>query len=133
MARKESVPVKFSASLDFDLSGAVAPGAAAMVVAFVTVEVPVTVISPDSTTPGVTVNAGVADEAMSLDNVRVNAVVSAGPKFVLEVAVDAVFAGLKFVLGAFGVVSLDNGEPPEVSVDTVVGLVTGVTSPGVDE
>lgn len=39
-----------------------------------------------------------------------------------------VFAGLKFVLGALGVVSLDDGEPSEAAVDTVVGLAIRVSS-----
>ena len=116
-----------------------------MVAAFVGVEVPVTVVPSDSgAIPGTTVNVGVADEVMTPDDKGANAVVFAGLEFVLgvfgvvslddgeppEAAVDVVFAGLKFVLGAFGVISLDDGEPSEAAVDTVVGLATRVTSPG---
>jgi len=111
-----------------------------MVVAFVGVEVLVAVIpSGGGVVPGTIDNVRVADEAMSPDDAGANAVVSAGLKFVLgafgvvslddgeppEATVDVVIAGLRFVLGAFGVVSLDDG-------DTVVGLATGVTSSGVD-
>ena len=118
-----------------------------MVAAFVGVEVPVTVVPSDSgVIPRITVNVEVADEAMSPDDTGANAVVFAGLEFVLgafgvislddgeppEAAVDVVFAGLKFVLGAFGVVSLDDGEPSEAAVDTVVGLATRVTSSGAD-
>lgn len=83
---------------------------------------------------------------MSPDDTGANTVVFEGLKFVLGTfgvvslddgelsgaAVDVVFAGLKFVLGAFRVVSLDDGESSEAAVDTVVGLVTRVTSSGVD-
>jgi hypothetical protein len=126
--------VKFSASPSFDPSGVVAPGATATVVAFVGVEVPVAAISLDSgAITGTTVNAGVADEEMSPGDTGANAVVFVGLKFVLgifevvslddgkppEAAVDVVFAGLGFVLGALGVISLDDGKPPEAAVDVV--------------
>jgi len=111
-----------------------------MVVAFVGVEVLVAVIpSGGGVVPGTIDNVRVADEAMSPDDAGANAVVFAGLKFVLgafgvvslddgeppEATVDVVIAGLRFVLGAFGVVSLDDG-------DTVVGLATRVTSSVVD-
>jgi hypothetical protein len=116
-----------------------------MVAAFVGVEVPVTVtvvLSDSGAIPGTTVNVGVADEVMSPGDTGANAVIFAGLEFVLgafgvvsldggeppEAAVDVGFAGLKFVLGAFGVASLDDGEPSEAAVDIVVGLATRVTS-----
>ena len=118
-----------------------------MVVAFVGVEVLVAVIpSGGGVVPGTIDNVRVADEAMSPDDAGANAVVFAGLKFVLgafgvvslddgeppEATVDVVIAGLRFVLGAFGVVSLDDGESSEAPVDTVVGLATRVTSSVVD-
>src|SRR5271170_6471806 len=98
-----------------------------MVAAFVGVEVPVTVVPSDSgAIPGTTVNVEVADEAMSPDDTGANAVVFAGLEFVLMTpnapstnSNAVVFAGLEFVLGAFGVISLDDGEPPEAAVDVV--------------
>jgi hypothetical protein len=79
-----------------------------MVAAFVGVEVLVTVVPSGSVAiPGTIVNIGVADETILPDDAGANAVV---------------FAGLKFVLGAFGVVSLDDGEPPEAAVDVVAAL-----------
>jgi hypothetical protein len=70
---------------------------------------------------------------MSPGDTGANAVVFVGLKFVLgvfevvslddgkppEAAVDVVFAGLGFVLGALGVISLDDGKPPEAAVDVV--------------